>query len=179
MLNRSFYGEVKMNTTVKIPELLKEIFALAESGKFDLSELTDHPDAERGDVVIGEMTPFEKAAFVVSSRLMDELNNLEKARVNDGAEIDGAKAQRLVQAREVCSMLLWASVYDRMDAEYIGEKWKSLSLLEGGQIAAIPYRNVELFKTLVEAFAREMVAQEDCDTCPNYDTCDMPGKKPR
>lgn len=170
-------------TDVGLPSFLKDIIAIAESGEFDLSHLTGHPNAERGDVVIGEMTPFEKAVVMVSERFMNEHNNLVRAHEEHGEQVDEAKLKRMKPAHEVFSRLLRASLYGRLDAEYLGENWAGFALLEGGQIAAIP----DLARKHLLAISRDLegllgtlrAEGHDCAHCPAHDDCDSPAKKPR
>jgi hypothetical protein len=180
-------------SSVELPAFLKEIIAIAESGDFDLSDLSDHPDIDGGEVIIGEMTPFEKAACMVSSRLVDEHNNLVRA-IQRGEKPDDQETDIVLDTQKSVIKtiydLLWISVKGRdIVTGYLGNPdWGGFGLREGGQIVAEPKRETTLgirivcgsgLAKFIGALGGAPTDNHDCADCAVYDECDQPMKQPR
>jgi hypothetical protein len=172
-----------MKQRVNLEAVLSETILASVIAALSTDQYASAPDKPvgRDDKVIGELTPFEKALFTVKGEIADSYNKLVEAIEKNGEKVDStmvAKRRISKDTFEAIDSLFWASINSRLgEKAYQGD---SIAIRKGFQI--VQRKQIDDFKNFLLSGLLKAIEDSnphDCETCPDYDECDLPIKKPR
>lgn len=143
-------------------------------------------DVAEGEIVLGGMTDEEKAIYIANKNAIDYLGalvpRLREIEQRGGIESpDGrvilSQCGQTEKWIEVLKDLLWTTIATRFIEQLLVAESDDIGLRVGFQVVIMKktVAPVDLFEALSELLGEA----HNCANCSDYETCDLPVKKPR